>query len=151
MDAPIDEDRSRSEVGRFVLPTGKPAQTECRVVWANPAATLRDPRASPAELMALDRFQQCQEEPGVSLIRCHPITGRTHQIRVHVSHVGHPIVGDDIYGPKLPLMPRQALHARSIAFDHPITGQQVLIIAPVPADMMSALRALGFDGQDSEL
>ncbi len=96
------------------------------------------------------------EHPGfVSLIRCSLKTGRTHQIRVHLKHLGHPIVGDPLYsGPQwrgvsdkrvqkaLAAMKRQALHASVLSFPHPRTGQVMRFESPLPADMQSLLEAM---------
>jgi 23S rRNA pseudouridine1911/1915/1917 synthase len=85
--------------------------------------------------------------PGTSdqrytLVACHPLTGRTHQIRVHLAHIGYPIVGDDVYGsrhkPALPC-PRQFLHAERIQFQLPATGREVEFTAPLPADLTAVL------------
>ena len=63
-------------------------------------------------------------------------TGRTHQIRVHMSHIGHPVTGDSLYGkPDPESIGRQALHAWALSFDHPITKQRIEITAELPADM----------------
>ncbi|MBR0374811.1 MAG: RluA family pseudouridine synthase [Mogibacterium sp.] len=70
-------------------------------------------------------------------------TGRTHQIRVHLSHIGHPIVGDTLYGGAAPdLMKRQALHACHIAFKHPMTGEPLVISCGLPEDIRTALSSL---------
>ncbi len=71
-------------------------------------------------------------------------TGRTHQIRVHMAHLGHPLVGDAVYGgaPAAGLT-RQALHACRLAFTHPATGQPLAFEAPLPADLQKALSAWG--------
>ncbi len=80
------------------------------------------------------------EERGVdcALIECRLHTGRTHQIRVHLKHLGHPILGDELYGgPTKEVRPpatRQLLHAWVLGFDHPRTGQRMRLIAPPPAD-----------------
>jgi 23S rRNA pseudouridine955/2504/2580 synthase len=77
-----------------------------------------------------------------SFICCEPITGRTHQLRVHLSEMGHPILGDAQYGKKFicPYKPhRNLLHAYSVVFIHPITGKEINIIAPIPADFKQAL------------
>ena len=66
-------------------------------------------------------------------------TGRTHQIRVHMSSLGHPLAGDDLYGGSLELIKRQALHACRLHFAHPITGQQIDVRAEMPEDMKSLL------------
>ena len=93
---------------------------------------------------------------GVSLLECTLVTGRTHQIRVHLKSQNLPIVGDATYGsPRWKGIkdeelasvcrefPRQALHARRLAVDHPITGQRCEFIAPIPDDMKSLLQAAG--------
>ena len=70
-------------------------------------------------------------------------TGRTHQIRVHMSHIGHPVLGDWLYGGvNIDLIERQALHAASLTFTHPITKEQLTLTAPVPEDMQNVLRRL---------
>ena len=71
---------------------------------------------------------------GLSLVRCELVTGRTHQIRVHLSTRGWPIVGDRLYGGETDLLPRQALHAWRVALPHPITRETLAIEAPVPQD-----------------
>ena len=72
-------------------------------------------------------------------LRCRLETGRTHQIRVHLAHEGHPLVADVLYGGR-PLrgMQRQALHAAELAFAHPITREPLSFEAPMPADMAAA-------------
>lgn len=64
-------------------------------------------------------------------------TGRTHQIRVHLSHIGHPLVGDELYGGHSTYMTRQALHAVKISFLHPFTKEPLVIEAPLPADLQN--------------
>jgi len=67
-------------------------------------------------------------------------TGRTHQIRVHLSHLGYPIVGDVLYGRENPeLIGRQALHAEQLGFDHPVTGERLSFLAPLPSDVEELL------------
>jgi 23S rRNA pseudouridine1911/1915/1917 synthase len=99
--------------------------------------------------------------PGVSLLRCRLVTGRTHQIRVHLAARGWPIVGDPVYGhaqrPRIsdPALdsaarrfPRQALHAWRVALTHPVTGERILIEAPPPEDFQELLAAAGLRGPD---
>ena len=74
-----------------------------------------------------------------SLIKCILKTGRTHQIRVHTSHIGHPILGDDLYGNKSDKINRQALHALKISFIHPITNKKLEITAKIPKDIGSLI------------
>jgi 23S rRNA pseudouridine1911/1915/1917 synthase len=86
-------------------------------------------RVSPSGQAAVTHYQFIKEEKGHSYIKCWLETGRTHQIRVHFSHIGHPLVGDSLYGGK-PLFKRQALHAAKVEFTHPITGENVICFAP---------------------
>ena len=83
---------------------------------------------------------------GAALLLCKPKTGRTHQIRVHLASIGHPIVGDRVYGGYLPklaeICPRQALHARHIRFEHPWTGDTVTFESALPADLTGLLAHL---------
>jgi 23S rRNA pseudouridine1911/1915/1917 synthase len=86
-------------------------------------------------------------------------TGRTHQIRVHLAHIGYPIVGDRVYGGRLAMpkgatdelrvalreFPRQALHAARLQFEHPVTGRAIECTAPLPEDMAQLLRVLARD------
>ena len=74
-----------------------------------------------------------------SYIKCSLKTGRTHQIRVHTSHIGHPILGDTLYGSASNLITRQALHAYKIDFIHPITKENITITAPLPEDMQKLI------------
>ena len=70
-------------------------------------------------------------------------TGRTHQIRVHMSHIGHPVLGDWLYGgDNILLIERQALHAARLTFTHPITKKELQLEAPLPDDMKQALEKL---------
>ncbi|HXN37095.1 MAG TPA: RluA family pseudouridine synthase [Solirubrobacteraceae bacterium] len=77
---------------------------------------------------------------GVSLLRLHLDTGRTHQIRVHLRAIGHPVAGDPEYGTAGLLgLERQFLHSARLAFDHPLGGPRVEVSSPLPADLRSAL------------
>jgi len=81
-----------------------------------------------------------------TLLRCKLETGRTHQIRVHLAAIGHPLVGDPAYGPGraagVPDFPRQALHATKLGLVHPVTGQPMAWEAPPPADLAQLIDAL---------
>ncbi len=75
-----------------------------------------------------------------SLLRLRLETGRTHQIRVHLRAIGHPVCGDPEYGtPGLLGLERQFLHATRLAFDHPVTGERIEVVSPLPADLQAAL------------
>jgi len=85
-----------------------------------------------------------------TVVRLAPETGRTHQLRVHLAAIGHPIVGDPVYGARRggdPEFPRQALHAEQITFEHPSTGARLTIRAPVPPDMQQLIETLRQPGR----
>jgi len=85
------------------------------------------------------------------LVRATLHTGRTHQIRVHMAHIGHPLVGDDVYGGAAAAgLARQALHAYRLAFVHPVTSQPLEFIAPLPPDLRAALADWGLRYNESE-
>ncbi len=80
-----------------------------------------------------------------TLLQCHPLTGRTHQIRVHLAHIGHPVVSDAVYAAKRKLpspAPRQFLHAHRLRFRLPATGEMVEFISPLPDDLAEVLEKL---------
>ncbi len=116
IDLPIARNPA-SIITRMVSPEGKPART-CY---------------ERENILSLDTGEKC------SLLRLRLITGRTHQIRVHLSHLGHPLLGDDLYGGSLTHISRQALHAERICLNHPITGKPIDLRAPLPEDMLKIL------------
>jgi 23S rRNA pseudouridine1911/1915/1917 synthase len=89
--------------------------------------------------------EQAWSAPEVALLRCRLETGRTHQIRVHLAAIGHPVVGDDRYGGSRPGIDagRPMLHAAALAFDHPARHERVRFTAPVPDDMAAVVGGLG--------
>jgi 23S rRNA pseudouridine1911/1915/1917 synthase len=90
---------------------------------------------------AVTGFKVIQRLNGFTYIEAYPKTGRTHQIRVHLSHTGHPVVGDEIYGKKAKkIADRPLLHAYRIEFRHPVKDRALLIEAPVPEDMEEFIR-----------
>jgi 23S rRNA pseudouridine1911/1915/1917 synthase len=90
---------------------------------------------------AVTHFELVEALPGRSLLRVTLETGRTHQIRVHMAAIGHPVVGDRVYGHGAELgLDRQFLHAAELAFAHPMTGEPVEVSAPLPPDLETALR-----------
>jgi 23S rRNA pseudouridine1911/1915/1917 synthase len=106
----------------------------------------RSPREARTRYTVVERFD------GLALLRLEPETGRTHQIRVHLAAMGHPVLGDPLYGAKrrraLPArgparaFPRQALHAAEIEVTHPVSGAILRLVAPTPDDMSDLLREL---------
>jgi 23S rRNA pseudouridine1911/1915/1917 synthase len=101
------------------------------------------PAATVAELL-----ENCAQGCAV---RCTLETGRTHQIRVHLAHVGHPLVADPLYGGALAAgLQRQALHAARLAFAHPVTGESLAFHAPLPPELRAAWSAWGLRYNESE-
>ena len=82
-------------------------------------------------------YRVLREIAGNSLVECTLHTGRTHQIRVHLKHLGHPVLGDEVYGHRAGF-PRQMLHAWKLGFTHPRTGERLHFVAPIPQDFMDA-------------
>jgi len=126
--APIGR-HPRNRLKMAVRPEGRPAVSHYRVIAAS-------------------------AEPEITLVEVRIETGRTHQIRVHLAHIGRPVLGDPMYGgrPKdLETAPpaRQMLHAWKLAFPHPDTGRFVEFTAPIPDDMREMLHQLGLSPQGS--
>jgi len=111
IDLPIGQDRHHS-TKRRVSETGDAAVTHYEVV---------------------ERFE------GYTLVRLRLETGRTHQIRVHLAAIGHPLAGDGLYGGKRTVISRQALHGERLIWPHPWTGERLSVRAPLPADFEAAL------------
>ena len=103
-----------SKIVRHVLPQGSPAVTHYKPLVYNDKASF------------------------LSLVL---ETGKTHQIRCHMSHLGHPLVGDDLYGGKREFINRQALHCGEAVLIHPVTGKKINLRAPLPEDIITALAA----------
>jgi len=102
---------------------------------------------------AVTHYQIEEKFPSCTLLRCRLETGRTHQIRVHLARIGHPLVGDSVYlkGPQkcvpqlrelLNSFPRQALHATRLALEHPVSGEMMEWQAPLPEDMQQILKQI---------
>ena len=96
---------------------------------------------------ALTDFRVLDSQPQACLLHCKLHTGRTHQIRVHLLHLGHPLLADELYGGKpLAGLVRQALHAWRLSLTHPVTGQAMSWRAALAPDLQQALSSLGLDG-----
>lgn len=105
-----------------------------------------DAREAITTFRVLERFDQGRRDKGYTLLECHLYTGRTHQIRVHMRHIGHHVVGDQLYGwghyqDNLSLA-RQFLHSWHVGFDHPRTGERIEIADTLPDDLATALSSL---------
>jgi 23S rRNA pseudouridine1911/1915/1917 synthase len=137
--------RRRIRRAYVALVRGRPPSRTGRIE----AAIGRDRREPTRQSLDTDRprdavthFELVEALPERSLLRVTLETGRTHQIRVHMAAIGHPVVGDRVYGhgPELGLE-RQFLHAAELGFAHPATGEQIDVSAPLPADLEAALEA----------
>ena len=93
---------------------------------------------------AVTHWEVIARYPGVTHLRCRLETGRTHQIRVHLAHIGHPILGDTVYGAKKPVpgLTGQCLHAVGLRFLHPRTGEPVELTCPLPEEFVRMLDKL---------
>jgi len=89
--------------------------------------------------MAVTHFKVIRNYPHFSHIRLELETGRTHQIRVHMAHIGHPLLGDDLYGGNQEIIKRQALHCTELHFIHPFKQIELTFSAPLPVDMETVI------------
>ena len=98
---------------------------------------------SETKFRVLNWIQISQLAEGAALVEAQPMTGRTHQIRVHAYALGYPLLGDTLYSaPETDIIARPALHAYSLSFNHPASNERVAFIAPYPEDFQSALNVL---------
>lgn len=91
---------------------------------------------------AATRYETAAAAGPHSLVALRLLSGRTHQIRVHLAYIGHPILGDDLYGGSRDLIARPALHAAGLAFMHPVSGERVSLASHLPPDMAGVLADL---------
>jgi len=89
---------------------------------------------------AVTHYKVVKEANGHSLVSLRLETGRTHQIRIHMKHLGYPLIGDYLYNPDMEYMTRQALHSHHMEFTHPITGEHMSFTAPLPEDMARVMQ-----------
>lgn len=123
----------REERGTVDAPIGR-----CRTDRKKMAVTDHGGRRAVTHWEVIERF------PGYTYVRCRLETGRTHQIRVHMAYIGHPIYGDTVYGAKKPVpgMTGQCLHAVGLRFVHPRTGEAVELSCPLNSEFQALLRKL---------
>jgi len=123
------EGRPPARSGTIEAPVGRDPRVRTRMAVGG---------ANPRE--ARTHFVLERALPGTSLLRLRLETGRTHQIRVHLQAIGHPVCGDPEYGTAGLLgLERQFLHATRLAFDHPFSGERLEIVSPLPRDLQRAL------------
>jgi 23S rRNA pseudouridine1911/1915/1917 synthase len=124
--------------GRVELAIGRDMKNRQKI-----SARTSSPRAAVTEFQVLERFGKT-----ATLVEVHPQSGRTHQIRVHLASIGHPVLGDETYGGRQVCevengqVPRPMLHAQLLGFIHPSTGETLQYSVPPPADMEEVLRML---------
>lgn len=99
-------------------------------------------RVSAAGSPAATNYEVLERFSRSTLLRLHLESGRTHQIRVHLSHLGHPLLGDELYGGKTALISRQALHGERLVFLHPLDGKPVVVEDPWPFDVQKVIKTL---------
>jgi pseudouridylate synthase len=110
-----------SIIERYCTHEGKPARTDITIIGHNTGIS-------------------SNSEQHFTHVQCLLHTGRTHQIRVHLSQLGYPLVGDDLYGGHLDYIQRQALHAARVSFHHPMTNEWLELSAAMPKDMKDLLQ-----------
>jgi 23S rRNA pseudouridine1911/1915/1917 synthase len=120
--------RPRSRRGRIEAPIGRDRRDPTRQ-----SLSTDNPRD------AVTHFELLEVLGQHALLRVDLETGRTHQIRVHLAAIGLPVVGDPVYGVPDPALGRQFLHAKQLAFDHPITGKRIEVESPLPAELAGYL------------
>ena len=153
VDAPLGKEGLEIKVRQAVCAVATPC--------CAPSGKASGARAVGAGAEALTEFEQLASGGGLSLIRARPKTGRLHQIRVHLAHLGHPVLGDKLYTGRGELYmkavkktlteddlgrlgaPRQMLHAQRLRLPHPATGRELDVCAPLPGDFRSLLQEAG--------
>lgn len=132
--------RVRKNRGSIDIPIGRDRLDRKKI-----STQTQQPREAVTEFRVIERFKEATH------VEVNPKTGRTHQIRVHFSASGHPVLGDSVYGGKrggtnIPIPERQMLHAEKLGFTHPVSGKFMEFSAPPPTDMAELLRWLKKSG-----
>lgn len=127
----VVDGRVRADRGRIDKPIGR-----------HPTDRKRMSVHSHRSRSAVTTYEVVERFADATLVAAHPETGRTHQIRVHLAALGHPIVDDAVYGRRTGRIGRQALHAAELRFHHPLTGEALTVTAPLPPDVERLLADL---------
>ena len=133
----------KGKMGRVELAIGRDTKNRKKF-----SARTTSPRDAVTEFQVVERFGAKQSGDEVTLVEVQPQTGRTHQIRVHLASLGHPVLGDEVYGGRRVCVfgdlaiERPMLHAHTLGFTHPATGKSLEYTVPPPADMTGVLGVL---------
>ena len=130
-----------SIIERYCTNEGKPARTDITVISHNTRPIVdKSPIIDSNTIIGSNNMTDGNCEMHFTHLQCLLHTGRTHQIRVHVSQLGYPLVGDDLYGGHLDYIQRQALHAARVSFHHPMTNEWLELSADMPQDMKNLIQ-----------
>lgn len=130
-----------SIIERYCTTEGKPARTDITVISHNTRPIVdKSPIIDSNTIIGSNNMADGNCETHFTHLQCLLHTGRTHQIRVHVSQLGYPLAGDDLYGGHLDYIQRQALHAARVSFHHPMTNEWLELSADMPQDMKDLIQ-----------
>lgn len=130
-----------SIIERYCTTEGKPARTDITVISHNTRPIVdKSPIIDSNTIIGSNNMADGNCETHFTHLQCLLHTGRTHQIRVHVSQLGYPLAGDDLYGGHLDYIQRQALHAARVSFHHPMTNEWLELSADMPQDMKNLIQ-----------
>ena len=130
-----------SIIQRYCTTEGKPARTDITVISHNTRPIVdKSPIIDSNTIIGSNNMADENCETHFTHVQCLLHTGRTHQIRVHVSQLGYPLAGDDLYGGHLDYIQRQALHAARVSFHHPMTNKWLELSADMPQDMKDLIQ-----------
>ena len=135
----------KNDIGTVDAPIGRhPVDRKRQAVQNTSGVTQKKYIAATGYRDAITHYEVISRYPGYTYIRCRLETGRTHQIRVHMAHTGHPILGDIIYGRKKPElgMSSQCLHAKKLCFKHPTAGESIELCTELPDYFINVLSTL---------
>jgi 23S rRNA pseudouridine1911/1915/1917 synthase len=136
----LDEDMREKQIERIYIALASGIFTEKEGTIREPIGRDRHHpgkrRVTPAGDAAVTHFKVIEQMKKAALVRIRLETGRTHQIRVHMTHIGHPLLGDILYGGTSIGIVRQALHGEQLLFSHPVSGETLSITAPLPEDFL---------------